>query len=150
MAAAGGGMLAGRVALVSGAAGGMGGAWCRMLLQDGAALALLDVDGARLAAVAATLRAEHPGATLLAVEADIADSEACAAAVARVAAELGPVDVLVNNAALGMGIIRADHLTRTVGIEEVTAGIGRIPNFVVSEVAGPNILVTMASNGRSV
>ena len=49
--------LAGRVGLVTGAAGGMGGAWSRMLLEDGCTkLALLDIDGERLTCVTAALQ----------------------------------------------------------------------------------------------
>eukprot|EP01051_Picozoa_sp_SAG22_P002447 SAG22_NODE_109_length_19706_cov_464.723772_12_plen_284_part_00 len=114
--------LAGRVALVTGAAGGVGGAWCRMLLEDGCPkLALVDIDRGRLESFAAALRAEHPAATLLTLVVDIADPPQCARAVAQVRGALGAVDILINNAAVGMGIVRANHLTNTVGIDEVTA-----------------------------
>ena len=90
--------LQGRVALVSGAAGGIGREWCRMLLEEGAALAALDVSDAALEPVCAALRQDFPGARVLPVVADVAQDAACREAVATVAAELGDVDVLINNA----------------------------------------------------
>ena len=110
----------GRVALVTGAAGGIGSAWCRMLLDDGASLAFVDVDGVRLESARWSLRVKYPGSKLLPLQADLSDPQACTAVVAEVVETLGSVDILINNAALGMGIIRADHLTNLVGIDEVT------------------------------
>ena len=49
----------GRVALVTGAAGGIGSAWCRMLLDDGASLAFVDVDGVRLESARWSLRVKY-------------------------------------------------------------------------------------------
>ena len=92
--------LRGRVALVSGAAGGIGREWCRMLLEEGAALAALDVSDAALEPVCAALRQDFPRARLLPVVADVAQDAACREAVATVAAELGDVDVLINNASV--------------------------------------------------
>ena len=92
--------LQGRVALVSGAAGGIGREWCRMLLEEGAALAALDVSDAALEPVCAALRQDFPEARVLPVVADVAQDVVCREAVATVAAELGDVDVLINNASV--------------------------------------------------
>jgi len=83
-----------RVAVVTGAAGGLGAAVARRLVADGAAVVLLDRDEAGLQSVAAELA----GATALV--ADVADETAVAAAAAEVERRHGRCDVLVNNAAL--------------------------------------------------
>ncbi|MCF6746390.1 SDR family oxidoreductase [Blastococcus sp. KM273128] len=85
-----------RVAIVTGAARGIGAATALRLAQDGFAVAVLDLkeDDAR-----GTVEAiEAAGGRALAVGADVGDAEQAQAAVDRVAAELGPPVVLVNNA----------------------------------------------------
>jgi len=77
--------FSGRVALVTGAASGIGAAVARRLLAEGAKVASLD------------LRAEAPQG-VLALAGDISDSAQIDAAVARVEAEVGPIDVLVCSA----------------------------------------------------
>ena len=87
-----------RVALVTGAARGSGAAVAVRLAKEGFAVAVCDLDEAACAGTVETI--EKNGGTALAVGVDVADSAAAAAAVARVAAELGPPVVLVNNAGL--------------------------------------------------
>ncbi len=82
-----------RVAIVTGAAGGMGRAITARLVADGLRVAALDRDAAGLADVAAA----HGGA-VDAVVIDLADAGAIAAAVAGVAERMGGIDALVNNA----------------------------------------------------
>ncbi len=88
-------MLTGRTAVVTGAAGTMGRAAARFLLEDGARVALVDLDSARLEGAAASLRG-----TTLVVVCDIADATAARQAHHRIASALGPVDILVNNAGI--------------------------------------------------
>ena len=88
-------MLTGRIAVVTGAAGTMGRAAARFLLEDGAQVALVDVDAAGLESAARLL-----GARTLPVVCDIADAAAVREAHGRIESELGHVDILVNNAGI--------------------------------------------------
>ena len=87
------------VSLVTGAGRGIGAAIAERLAARGSTVAVCDLDAVAAAKVAARLTEQH-GVAALAVATDIADSASVRAAVARVVAELGPVDVLVNNAAV--------------------------------------------------
>jgi|KBSSwiStaDraftv2_1062776.scaffolds.fasta_scaffold48045_4 NAD(P)-dependent dehydrogenase (short-subunit alcohol dehydrogenase family) len=87
--------LAGRKVLITGAASGIGRACAELFAEHGASVALLDVDAARLAEVAAA----SGGA---AIPADLLDPAATAAAVARAAEALGGLDGLVNCAGVAL------------------------------------------------
>ncbi len=101
-------LLADQVAVVAGGGRGIGEATSRILAAAGAAVGVVDVEAERAEAVAASLRAE--GATALPVVADLFDEAACAAAIARVTAELGRVDVLANVAGGMTGLAEWRHL----------------------------------------
>jgi 2-hydroxycyclohexanecarboxyl-CoA dehydrogenase len=83
--------LEGKVALVTGGASGIGAATARRLAAEGARVAIGDLDEAGARDVAAEIDA-------FATPLDVADTASAAAAVAAVVDNLGPVDVLVNNA----------------------------------------------------
>ena len=102
---------AGRVALVTGVGSGIGRATTRILAARGASVAVLDrnLDGAR--ETVALVEADACGGTARAFACDVADVAAIRAAVDDVAATLGPVDLLVNNAG-----VRADRCP----LEDVT------------------------------
>jgi NAD(P)-dependent dehydrogenase (short-subunit alcohol dehydrogenase family) len=90
--------FAGRVALVTGGGKGIGGAISLALAADGADVAInFRSDAAAAAETAAAV--EKLGRRALLVPADVTDDDALVAMVDRVRAELGPVDLLVNNAA---------------------------------------------------
>jgi meso-butanediol dehydrogenase/(S,S)-butanediol dehydrogenase/diacetyl reductase len=89
------GRLAGKAALITGAAGGIGAATARLFAREGANVALVDTDGAGAAAVAREI-----GKTAIAQAADIADEQSSARAVAEAAGAFGKLDILVNNAAV--------------------------------------------------
>ncbi|MGO9896325.1 MAG: SDR family NAD(P)-dependent oxidoreductase [Bryobacteraceae bacterium] len=91
-------MLHDRVALVTGAATGIGEATARLFAEHGAQVFLLDIDAARNEAVAASIRAQSGRADAFAV--DVTDGPALAA-VARAAIDRhGRIDALVNNAGI--------------------------------------------------
>jgi 3-oxoacyl-[acyl-carrier protein] reductase len=85
-----------RVAIVTGAARGIGAATARRLAEDGFAVAVIDLSESDAQGTVAQI--EAAGGRALAVGADVGDAEQVQAAVDRVAAELGPPVVLVNNA----------------------------------------------------
>ena len=93
-----------RVAIVTGGARGIGAATAVRLAQDGFAVAVLDLDETAAKATVETI--EAAGGRALAVGADVSDAEQVETAVTRIATELGPPVVLVNNA----GVIRDNML----------------------------------------
>jgi NAD(P)-dependent dehydrogenase (short-subunit alcohol dehydrogenase family) len=94
--------FAGRIALVTGGAGAaIGSATCKMLAARGAAVVVLDENERRTHATVRALTEEF-GTEVYPVVADIADRQAIDDGLARVEAELGPIDILVNSAAINI------------------------------------------------
>ena len=88
--------LSGKVVIVTGGAGGIGSAVCRGFAAQGAHVAIFDLNAAAADKVAAELSATGTKARGYVV--DIASADGVEAAVALVETDLGPIDVLVNNA----------------------------------------------------
>lgn len=93
--------IAGKVAIVTGAASGMGRATAHLLADEGAAVACLDRPGDALEQVVDEILAS--GRRAVAVSVDLADGAATDSAVAAARAALGPIDLLVNNAGVSLG-----------------------------------------------
>jgi rhamnulose-1-phosphate aldolase/alcohol dehydrogenase len=92
--------LEGRVALVTGGAGGIGGAVARRLLAEGACVVLLDIDGTALQEAARELARAHGPDRVHAVRCDVTSEAAVQESLARAAREYGGLDVLVPNAGI--------------------------------------------------
>jgi 3alpha(or 20beta)-hydroxysteroid dehydrogenase len=135
--------LAGKIALITGGARGIGAATARRFVTEGARVAIADrrVDEGK--ALAGSLSAEFPnpaGEAALFVELDVADEAAWRDVVETVRNRLGPIDVLVNNA----GVIRV------APIEETDLALFR--KVVDTNLAGTflgirSVLETMAEKG---
>ncbi|EHR72686.1 short-chain alcohol dehydrogenase like protein [Burkholderiales bacterium JOSHI_001] len=92
--------LKGKVAIVTGGAQGIGYATCERLLQSGAAVHLWDIDAGKLAEAQGTLKALGPVSGQVV---ELTDDAAVAQATAATQAQLGRIDVLVNNAGITGG-----------------------------------------------
>ena len=111
--------LEGRIAVVTGGGSGIGEAICHRLAAEGARVAAMDL---RLDAARQTIAAIGAG---LAVHADVSDSDAVDAALARVEHELGAIDILVNNAGAvgGAHLARVMPLLETQRLEALSGGV---------------------------
>src|SRR2546430_2793649 len=108
----------GQVALVTGAAKGMGLATARMFGQGGAAVVLADLDGALAAKEAERVVGE--GGTAIGIACDVADEAQVAAMVDRTVAEYGRLDMAFNNA--GIQVPPSDAAEEPIdNFERVTA-----------------------------
>jgi 2-hydroxycyclohexanecarboxyl-CoA dehydrogenase len=103
--------LNGKTVIVTGGGGGIGGATCRRFAAEGAKLAVFDMNLDAAAKVAEGIR--QAGGHASAFQCDITDRSQVDAAIATTEAQLGPIDVLVNNA--GWDIFKP--FTKTVPAE---------------------------------
>ncbi len=92
--------LAGRVALVTGGAGGIGSATAQKYLAEGACVMLADIDEASLAKTAQNLTARYGADVVRTVHMNVTDEGAVARAFAQAAVEFGGLDILVSNAGI--------------------------------------------------
>lgn len=141
-----------RVAIVTGAARGIGAGTAVRLAAEGRAVAVLDLDEAACAQTVEKITAA--GGRAVAVGCDVSDSEQAKAAVGRVADELGPPTVLVNNAGvlrdnllfkmsdddwdtvLNVHLRGAFVMSRATQKHMVDAGFGRVVNLSSSSALG--------------
>ena len=93
--------IEGKVAVVTGAASGMGRATAHLLADEGAAVAVLDRSADALHAVADDIAGN--GGRVAAIDVDLSDAAATDAAIAAARDALGPIDILINNAGVSLG-----------------------------------------------
>ena len=143
----------------------MGRATSLRLARDGRKVAVLDIAGDAAAAVAAEITAD--GGQAIGVTADVADRAQVEAAVARTRAELGPVTILINNAAVEdftpVAEIQDDQWDRLMAVnlkamfftiqtvlpDMIEAGWGRVVNLSAfgAQLGAPNMALYTASKG---
>lgn len=129
-----------RVALVTGGGGGIGGAMCAAVAAGGARVAVVDRDEA-----AARRVAEGIGGDAVAIAADVSTEAGCAAAVAAVEKALGPVDILFNNAGIGLSALRPDGERNLPDLQEVTPEI--FDRFIAVNLRGPFLMTRLVTPG---
>lgn len=139
--------LAGKIAVVTGAGGGIGRAVAQLFAAEGAHVVIADVDGAAAAAAAEAIQAS--GGHARAATVDVSRGQDVSALVRMLEQEHGRADVVVNNAGIN---VRADfrHLTdeEWVRLREVNLdGVVRIARdcFPLLKAAGQGSLVNVAS-----
>jgi len=92
--------LAGRVALVTGGAGGIGAATAERYLQEGACVVLADINEDGLASTQENLASRFSADVVRSVTMNVTDEDAVAAAFAGASVEFGGIDILVSNAGI--------------------------------------------------
>ena len=96
------GRVSGKLALVTGAAQGLGAAHAWLLAREGARVLLTDIQGDAAAAQAEAINAELGAGTAFAMRHDVTSADDWDAAIAMAADKLGGLSVLVNNAGVGV------------------------------------------------
>ncbi|MXO76210.1 glucose 1-dehydrogenase [Altererythrobacter aerius] len=96
------GRVAGKLALVTGAAQGLGAAHCEVLAREGARVLCTDINGEGAEATAAAINAERGAGTAFSMRHDVTSAEDWDAAIALAGDVLGGLSVLVNNAGVGV------------------------------------------------
>ncbi|OJY34874.1 MAG: D-threitol dehydrogenase [Rhodobacterales bacterium 65-51] len=132
--------LAGKLAVVTGAASGIGAAIAEAFAAKGARVALLDMNGEAAAARAADL----PGAAAFAC--NVTDADSVAAAVARVQTEMGAIDILVNSAGI-VDLAPAEDLG-TVAWDR-TIAVNLTGSFLMAQAVG-RAMIAAGRGGRIV
>src|SRR6202142_2234655 len=159
------GTLQGKVALVTGASKGIGAAIARELAARGAAVAV-NYSGSKAGADKVVAEIKQAGGKAIAVQANVADPDTIGPLVAKVAKELGPISILVNNAGVyefgPLEAITPEHFHKqfninVLGLLLVTQAAvakfnpagGSIINIgsVVGRMAFPNAAVYSATKG---
>jgi NAD(P)-dependent dehydrogenase (short-subunit alcohol dehydrogenase family) len=109
-----------RVAIVTGAAGGIGQEIVLGLLGKGLAVAATDRTAQSLADLARAAQQRQQGADLMTIEADLTREGAVDDIVAKARGRFGAIDILINNAGVGQATIRTDNRQRPIKFWEVT------------------------------
>jgi NAD(P)-dependent dehydrogenase (short-subunit alcohol dehydrogenase family) len=139
-----------RAAFVSGAAGiGVGQAVARRLVADGYHVAVSDIHAGRAAAVAESIRADHPDALVIDLPLDAGSRPDIPAAIALAVRQLGPIRVLVNNASYNVRqpIYEVDEATWDRTLEVNLSGPWRLCREVmpIMRDAGGGVIVNIGS-----
>lgn len=129
-----------RVALITGGGGGIGGAMCAAVAAGGARVAVVDIDGDAARRVAAAI-----GGGAAAVAGDVSTETGCATVVAAVENQAGPIDMLFNNAGIGLSALRPDGERNLPDLQEVTPEI--FDRFVSVNLRGAYLMTRLVTPG---
>jgi NAD(P)-dependent dehydrogenase (short-subunit alcohol dehydrogenase family) len=124
-----------RVAIVTGAAGGIGSAMTRALLVAGIRVAGVDRDRGPLEALAASGREQGEADDLLTIQTDLTNDSAAEEITKATRDRFGRIDMLINNAGIGPGAIRPDSWQRPLKFWEITSDQWR--RFVAVHTTAP-------------
>ncbi len=130
-------VLAGKVAVITGAASGIGRASALVFAQAGARVALVDVRGPELERTAADMRAA--GGEVASTVVDLARAEDCATAVAVAVRAFGRLDVLLNNAGVGTMIVGGTVETISLDHWDLAQDVNVRAMYLVSRAAIPHM-----------
>lgn len=135
----------GRPVLVTGAAGGLGEVICRRLADEGACVVAADLPSADLEAAATRLA----GGPHLALPLDVSSEAEWRGVVAEIERQLGGLDVLVNNAAIGslktVEDEELEHWDRVVAVDQTGTWLGMKHAGALIERSGGGAVVNVAS-----
>ena len=138
------GRLAGKVAIITGAAQGMGAAHAKLFVEQGAKVVLTDLNEEKGQAFAAEL-----GENALFVKQNVASEEDWATVVAKAEEAFGPVNVLVNNAGITMAKnmldVTVEEYRRIVEINQVSVFLGMKTVAASMMKAGGGSIVNISS-----
>lgn len=142
--------LRGKVAYITGGAGGIGSATAVAMAREGARIAVVDIDADGAESVAATLR--RGGTEAIALAADVSDEAAVRDSVERVVAEFGRLDIMHLNAATGFpedtDVVDTDAVIWEklfrINVMSVVYGVKNgVPRMI--EGGGGNIVITSSA-----
>ena len=127
-----------RTAIVTGAAGGIGRALVKGLLEAGIRVAAVDRTRDGLNALAKDAREQGRDANLLTIEADLSRDAAISHIVGQARGRFGAIDILVNNAGVGQATLRPGNWQQPLRFWDITADQWR--NFVAVHTTAPLLL----------
>jgi NAD(P)-dependent dehydrogenase (short-subunit alcohol dehydrogenase family) len=130
----------GRIAVITGASGGLGLETARVLAAHKTTVVLAGRDAGKLATAAAELRAGQPGAAVETVEFDLASLESVRAAAAELTGRLEKLDLLINNA----GLMMPPYGLTKDGYEQ-QFGTNHLGHFALTGLLMPSLLATPGS-----
>ncbi len=111
--------LEGKVAIVTGAAGGIGKALVKAFVREKLRVAALDIDGDGVRGLQDELGQDK----VLGLRCDVSDAADCGRQMQAAVRHFGGLHILVNNAALGMNAVHPDYATKALQIEDVSESL---------------------------